>query len=155
MMMKPQIDVKGFRLSKLNQKQYRHLWLLAFWPLFGVFFKVLEDAFAGPYHPVRCALDDAMDVLERQIRRNRTRLEKRKQISEEAYRDFSPDDAEEDIRISKVKQFDLHPMTVEEAILQMNLLSHEFFLFKNAETGVLNVVYKRKNNDYGLIEPKE
>ncbi|MDY2743122.1 MAG: sigma 54 modulation/S30EA ribosomal C-terminal domain-containing protein, partial [Eubacteriales bacterium] len=63
--------------------------------------------------------------------------------------------AEEDIKISKVKQFDLHPMTVEEAILQMNLLSHEFFLFKNAETGVLNVVYKRKNNDYGLIEPKE
>lgn len=46
-------------------------------------------------------------------------------------------------------------MTVEEAILQMNLLSHEFFFFKNAETGVLNVVYKRKNNDYGLIEPKE
>lgn len=104
---------------------------------------------------VACALDDAMDVLERQIRRNRTRLEKRKQISEEAYRGFSPDDAEEDIKISKVKQFDLHPMTVEEAILQMNLLSHEFFLFKNAETGVLNVVYKRKNNDYGLIEPKE
>ena len=95
---------------------------------------------------VACALDDAMDVLERQIRRNRTRLEKRKQISEEAYRGFSPDE---------VKQFDLHPMTVEEAILQMNLLSHEFFLFKNAETGVLNVVYKRKNNDYGLIEPKE
>ena len=89
---------------------------------------------------VACALDDAMDVLERQIRRNRTRLEKRKQISEEAY---------------KVKQFDLQPMTVEEAILQMNLLSHEFFLCKNAETGVLNVVYKRKNNDYGLIEPKE
>ena len=64
MMMKPQIDVKGFRLSKLNQKQYRHLWLLAFWPLFGVFFKVLEDAFAGPYHPVRCALDDAIPFCE-------------------------------------------------------------------------------------------
>ena len=64
MMMKPQIDVKGFRLSKLNQKQYRHLWLLAFWPLFGVFFKVLEDAFAGPYHPVHCALDDAIPFCE-------------------------------------------------------------------------------------------
>ena len=64
MMMKPQIDVKGFRLSKLNQKQYRHLWLLAFWPLFGVFFKILEDAFAGPYHPVHCALDDAIPFCE-------------------------------------------------------------------------------------------
>lgn len=64
MMMKPQIDVKGFRLSKLNQKQYRHLWLLAFWPLFGVFFKVIEDAFAGPYHPVHCALDDAIPFCE-------------------------------------------------------------------------------------------
>lgn len=103
---------------------------------------------------VACALDDAMDVLERQIRRNRTRLEKSKQIKTEAYLDFNPDDAEDEIKISKVKQFALQPMTVEEAILQMNLLSHEFFLFENAETGVLNVVYKRKNNDYGVIEPK-
>jgi putative sigma-54 modulation protein len=46
-------------------------------------------------------------------------------------------------------------MSVEEAILQMNLLSHEFYIFKNAETGVINLVYKRKNNDYGLIEPVE
>lgn len=103
---------------------------------------------------VACALDDAMDVLERQIRRNRTRLEKTKQIRQEAYADFSPYDAEDDIKISKVKQFAVQPMTVEEAILQMNLLSHEFYLFENAETGVLNVVYKRKNNDYGVIEPK-
>ncbi|MBO5981063.1 MAG: sigma 54 modulation/S30EA ribosomal C-terminal domain-containing protein, partial [Clostridia bacterium] len=47
------------------------------------------------------------------------------------------------------------PMTVEEAILQMNLLSHEFYLFRNAESGMLNVVYKRKENDYGVIEPIE
>jgi putative sigma-54 modulation protein len=46
-------------------------------------------------------------------------------------------------------------MTVEEAIMQMNLLSHEFFMFRNAETGQYNLVYKRKENDYGLIEPKE
>lgn len=103
---------------------------------------------------VACALDDAMDVLERQIRRNRTRLEKRKQISKEAFMDFAPEDAEEDIKISKVKSFELEPMTVEEAVLQMNLLSHEFFLFKNSETGEINVVYKRKSNDYGVIEPK-
>jgi len=104
---------------------------------------------------VACALDDSMDVLERQIRRNRTRLEKRKQISREAYMDFAPEDAEEEIKISKVKHFELEPMSVEEAVLQMNLLSHEFFLFKNSDTGLLNVVYKRKNNDYGVIEPKD
>ena len=99
-----------------------------------------------------CALDKAMDVLERQIRKNRTRLEKRKQIQ--------PVTGEEDIlyeetkefNISKIKKFVLDSMTVEEAILQMNMLSHEFYLFKNAETGAVNLVYKRKNdNDYGVI----
>ncbi len=53
------------------------------------------------------------------------------------------------------KKFEIVPMTVDEAILQMNLLSHEFYLFRNAETGILNVVYKRKENDYGVIEPVE
>ncbi len=103
---------------------------------------------------VACALDDVMDVLERQIRRNRTRLEKKKQISKEAYMGFGDDVAEEEIKVSKVKQFELTPMTVEEAVLQMNLLSHSFYVFKNAETDEVNVVYKRKNNDYGVIEPK-
>ena len=58
-----------------------------------------------------------------------------------------------DYEIIKDKKFKLRPMDVEEAILQMNLLSHEFFMFQNAETGDINVVYKRDNGGYALLEP--
>ena len=104
------------------------------------------------------AIDHAVDVIERQIRKNRTRLYKRLYSNNEpiiADIDTADSEIEEEIRISKVKKFEFAPMTVEEAIMQMNLLSHEFFMFRNAETGVFNLVYKRKENDYGLIEPKE
>ena len=94
-----------------------------------------------------------MDVIERQIRKNRTRLEKKIYIKKDTFTPEEKTEVEDELKISKVKKFDIIPMTVEEAILQMNLLSHSFFLFKNAETGNLNVVYKRKENDYGLIEP--
>ena len=82
-----------------------------------------------------------------------SRLEKRLHIPKETFADAAEAVDEEEIRISKVKKFDISAMTVEEAIMQMNLLSHEFYLFRNAETGELNVVYKRRENDYGLIEP--
>ena len=106
------------------------------------------------------AIDHAVDVIERQIRKNRTRLYKRlydNKNPEAAQATFDSSDMseiEEDIRISKVKKFEFVPMTVEEAIMQMNLLSHEFYMFINAETGAYNLVYKRKENDYGLIEPR-
>ena len=100
-----------------------------------------------------CALDKAMDVLERQIRKNRTRLEKRKQIQPVTSEEDILYEENKEFKISKVKKFVLDSMTVEEAILQMNMLSHEFYLFKNAETGAVNLVYKRKNDsDYGVIE---
>ncbi|HOJ47610.1 MAG TPA: ribosome-associated translation inhibitor RaiA [Bacillota bacterium] len=99
------------------------------------------------------ALERAVDVIERQIRKNRTRLEKKIYIKKDTFTPEEKTEVEDELKISKVKKFDIIPMTVEEAILQMNLLSHSFFLFKNAETGNLNVVYKRKENDYGLIEP--
>lgn len=99
-----------------------------------------------------CALDKAVDVLERQIRKNRTRLEKRKQIQPVTSEEDTLYEENKEFKISKVKKFVLDSMTVEEAILQMNLLSHEFYLFKNAETGAVNLVYKRKNgDDYGVI----
>jgi len=104
------------------------------------------------------AIDHAVDVLERQIRKNRTRLYKRLYsggVPDVAEMDAQDSEIEEEIRISKVKKFEFAPMTVEEAIMQMNLLSHEFFMFRNADTGLFNLVYKRKENDYGLIEPKE
>ncbi|MGI6715715.1 MAG: ribosome hibernation-promoting factor, HPF/YfiA family [Eubacteriales bacterium] len=102
-----------------------------------------------------CALDKAIDVLIRQIRKNRTRLERQKQIQPASTPEEALYEEETDFKISKIKRFVLTSMSVEEAILQMNLLSHEFYIFKNAETGVINLVYKRKNNDYGLIEPVE
>ncbi len=103
------------------------------------------------------AIDHAVDVIERQIRKNRTRLYKRLYSNADIIPEEEAIDSEieEEIKISKVKKFEFAPMTVEEAIMQMNLLSHEFFMFRNAETGTFNLVYKRKENEYGVIEPKE
>ena len=61
---------------------------------------------------------------------------------------------EKEFNVVKTKRFAIKPMDVEEAILQMNLLGHQFFVFSNAETEEVNVVYKRKDGDYGLIEPE-
>ena len=61
---------------------------------------------------------------------------------------------EEDFEIARVKKFAARPMDVEEAILQMNLVGHDFFVFLNSETEAINVVYKRKHGKYGLIEPE-
>lgn len=103
------------------------------------------------------AIDKAVDRLEGQIRRNKTRLQKK--LHQEA---FSVDDfkhteeieEENDFRVVRTKKFAVKPMSIEEAILQMNLLGHEFFVFSDADTEKVNVVYKRKNGDYGLIEPE-
>lgn len=102
-----------------------------------------------------CALDRAVEIIERQIRKNRTRLEKKIYIQKDFFTQDEYSEAEDEIKISKVKKFHILPMSVEEAILQMNLLSHTFFMFRNAETGEINVVYKRNENDYGIIEPTE
>ena len=100
------------------------------------------------------ALDKVVDVIERQIRKNKTRLEKRLRANAfDKTSDFAPDfEEEKEFNIVKTKRYSLKPMSAEEAILQMNLLGHEFYLFKNAETNDNNLVYKRKNGDYGLIE---
>ncbi|MBQ7717756.1 MAG: ribosome-associated translation inhibitor RaiA [Clostridia bacterium] len=101
------------------------------------------------------ALDRVVDVIERQIRKNKTRLEKRLRANAfDKSADFVGASVEEEkeFNIVKTKRYALKPMSAEEAILQMNLLGHEFYLFKNAETNDNNLVYKRKNGDYGLIE---
>lgn len=103
----------------------------------------------------KCALDRAVENIERQNRKNRTRLEKRRVYVKNDLPELIGEENDEEIRISKVKQFALSPMTPEEAVLQMNLLGHVFFMFRNAETGEVNVVYKRKSDDYGLISPAE
>ena len=100
------------------------------------------------------SLDKAVDTIERQIRKNKTRLEKR--LREGAFRaiDEQPEEFEDTFEIRE-KTFVMKPMTVEEAILQMNLIGHEFFMFENSETGNAAVVYKRKNGGYGLINPEK
>lgn len=108
-----------------------------------------EQTTSDPY----ASIDNVVDVIERQIRKNKTRLEKR--LREGAFEKNSDNEpvAEEDFEVVRRKRFEVKPMTLEEAILQMNLLGHEFFAFKNVEEGGrLAVVYKRKDTGYGLIE---
>ena len=99
-----------------------------------------------------------MDAIERQIRKNKTRLTKRMRenirIPEYTEEDITFDEAEETFQIRR-KSFVFKPMTPEEAILQMNLLAHTFFVFNNMDTGEICVVYKRKDGNYGMIEPEK
>lgn len=103
------------------------------------------------------SIDKVMDVLERQIRRYKTRLEKKlyeTAYESENFKSTKEVEEEEEFKIVRTKRFAIKPMDVEEAILQMNLLDHQFFMFSNADTNEVNVVYKRKDGNYGLIEPK-
>lgn len=107
----------------------------------------------------RSALDEAIDSIERQIRRNKTRVARRLRTGgiEPTYDGFLEDtaeDIEDEEAIIRTKTFPIKPMTPEEAILQMNLLGHSFFVFNNGETGQTCVVYTRRDGDYGLIVPE-
>ena len=104
-------------------------------------------------------IDAAVSSVERQIRKNKARLEKR--LRENAFErsvdaevsSFAPETEEEEFRIVRTKRFPIKQMSVEEAVLQMNLVDHTFFAFKNAEAGgAFSVVYRRNDGGYGLIE---
>lgn len=104
------------------------------------------------------AADECISNLDRQIRKNKTKLAKR--VKEGGFESYVPitdgaSDVEEekgDFHIIKHKRFSSKPMSVEEAVLQMNMLGHDFFIFTNPETMEVNIVYRRKDGDYGLIE---
>lgn len=104
------------------------------------------------------ALDKCVDTLIRQIRKNKTRIEKKiKSASiDSAFIDEPETDVPEEVEYELVRQKSvlLKPQSVEEAILQMNLLGHQFYLFLNEEHGDVNVVYKRSDGGYGLITPE-
>jgi putative sigma-54 modulation protein len=109
------------------------------------------------------SIDKVIDIIERQIRKYKTKLQKRTHgnvLNPEYFkskgdeRDVRDEDEEDEFRIVRTKRFAIKPMSLEEAILQMNLLGHEFFVFSNADTDQVNVVYKRKDGNYGLIEPE-
>ena len=115
----------------------------------GLLFRA-EEATGDMY----ASVDKAVDKLSRQIRRHRTKLDKRLHVSAPApMPEVEPEDvAEEERKIVRVKRFSMKPMSVEEAALQMELLGHSFFVFTNDETEEMNVIYKRKDGNYGLIE---
>ena len=105
------------------------------------------------------AIDLVTDKLERQIRINKTRLNK--QNVDNKYKDFNFDyeinneeESSEDETIVKRKNIEMKPMDEEEAILEMNLLGHEFFVYKDMHTNNVCVLYRRKDGNYGLIETK-
>ena len=121
----------------------------------------------GMYHRVsevtsdmQASIDSAVAAIERQIRKHKTRLEKRlrdgafdRESAPIVTHDAEPEEEETDFRVVRTKMFPIKPMTPEEAILQMNLLEHEFFVFKNQnKDDAFSIVYKRKKGDYGLIE---
>ena len=105
------------------------------------------------------AIDQALAKLERQIHRHRTKLGKR--LREDAFQAAAPEFIEEEPadeaqpKVVRRKTFTVRPMSVEDAIVQMELLGHSFYVFMNADTDQVNVVYKRKGNTYGLIEPED
>ena len=122
----------------------------------GTWFRASEstsDMFAS--------IDAAVATIEGQIRKNKTRLARRlkqdafvRSVQEET--SFVPETAEEDLSITKIKQFYFKPMTREEAVMQMNLLNHDFFAFRDEDNGgTFAVVYRRADGGYGLIDDIE
>lgn len=100
------------------------------------------------------ALDRAVDVLERQIRKNKTKLQKKYKNNDTIrFDNIVEEQPEEEAKVVKKKRFTVKPMSTDEAILQMELLRHNFFVYVNAETEEVEIVYQRKDGNYGLIEP--
>jgi putative sigma-54 modulation protein len=105
---------------------------------------------------MKASIDRLVRTLERQVKRARERrrpnfgrLRRASQAVEEL-----PEEVSEEPRIVRIKQFALKPMTVEEAALQLDLLGHDFFVFRNADSLEVNVIYRRRDGNYGLIEPQ-
>lgn len=103
------------------------------------------------------SIDLVEEIIERQLRKYKTKLIAKQQSGSSFQPSFAENDYDEDeeIKIVRTKKFDIKPMYPEDACVQMELLGHSFYVFNNAETDQVNVVYKRKGNTYGLIEPEE
>lgn len=102
------------------------------------------------------SLDLVEEVIERQLRKYRKKIVDQQQAASNFKKEFIEelDTDDEEIKIVRVKQFEMKPMFSEDACVQMELLGHNFFVFRNAETDLVSVVYKRKNGTFGLIEPE-
>ena len=106
------------------------------------------------------SIDNVLDKLEKQIIRHRTKLEKNLRAGAFKYDEplfggtYEDYDDEEGPRIVRVKRFNIKPMSEEEAMLQLEMVGHSFYVFINSDTNLMNVLYKRKDGNYGLIEPE-
>jgi len=118
----------------------------------GIVFRVEEEN-----SDMYAAIDRASDILERQIRKNRTRLAKKMYGNPLKFEKIIVEEEteEEEYELIKSKKFNVKPMDVEEAILELNMVGHPFFVFVNEKTDRINVVYKRKTGGYGLLEPEK
>jgi len=115
----------------------------------GTIFRAEESSSA-----VYDAIDGVVEKLSSQMSRYKTKLQRKHKEHKEFVFAEIPDYEEEEIKVVKTKRLELSPMSVEEAVIQMELLEHNFFLFIDAENDAVSVVYKRKNDDYGVIETK-
>ena len=102
------------------------------------------------------SIDLVEEIIERQLRKYKNKLVERQQAAASLSKAFVDEEIEEDdaIEIIRSKRFAMKPMDPEEACIQMDLLGHNFYVFRNSETNEVNVVYKRKGNTFGLIEPE-
>lgn len=104
------------------------------------------------------SIDLVEEVIERQLRKYKNKIIDKHQQGSNLQPDFMEDDMDDfkddEVKIVRTKRFGMKPMFPEDACVQMELLGHSFFVFQNAETDEVNVVYKRKNGTYGLIEPE-
>lgn len=103
------------------------------------------------------SIDLVEEIIERQLKKYKNKIVDKKQAASSFSDMYVENDymEDEEIQIVRTKKFDIKPMYPEDACIQMELLGHDFFVFCNAETDQVNVVYKRKGNTYGLIEPEE
>lgn len=126
-------------------------------PFKGIIFRAEEVS-----DDMYVSIDRVVDKIEKQILKHKAKLKNRFGSNESirfeippVYEEAKGEEEEGSFEIVKTKRFPIKPMSPEEAILQMNLLGHNFFVFTNADTDTINVVYKRKDGKYGLIEPIE
>ncbi|HZJ83334.1 MAG TPA: ribosome-associated translation inhibitor RaiA [Clostridia bacterium] len=136
----------------LSVEGYRHIIEVTI-PFNGIVIRAEEST-----DDMYTSIDKVLDKLERQIHKHRTRLERRMKTGAFKYESplFSshlPLEEDEDPKIVRTKRFSVKPMDSEEAILQMELLGHNFFVYTDADSELVNVLYKRKDGNYGIIEP--
>jgi putative sigma-54 modulation protein len=143
-------DFKDVQVKLMVERDRHRIEVTA--PLNGIILRGEEET-----EDMYSSIDMVVEKLERQIDKYRTRINKR--MRSKVFKDYGTKESgmneEPREKVVRNKKFPTKPMSVEEAIMQMNLIGHSFFVFTNADTQEMNVVYVRKNGDYGLLQPQD